>query len=494
MDMEMEFHKDLHHNYMVLKKKDESVKDEHGLKVLFYQSIEGILSMNKRNINNQVKLYYDITGKQSLSNLADKWLTLELIKKLIVGIIEIVEKAYEYLIPEDNFILLPEYIYLDVVKESPSLCYYPGYGVSIREQIITLIEHLMNKVNYNDKEAVLFVYNLYSICREEGFTIKQLSEAINEKKMMPKKFEHSTQACKDKRELGKTVFKEDVNLREVEKEHEEEESIVKIPAMMEKMTDEKELLCYPLKTYCLTGISILGGIILLAISFFTGIVYNPYGNRIDYSKLFAIIILLICMEGYLLKLFWDKKNRITKMVSEVSYFDPRKFMKTLFYNESKGEGDHQKAIKSESKGEGDHQKEIKSESKGEGYINHYQMSSQEDDMEEINATCLLNEIEESNNLLLEPVDKLKYEPIMLTDFPFFIGKLKRNVDYCIEKDVVSRYHAKITKEKGKYYITDLNSRNGTFVNSDPVPTYQKKELSLGDVITFANIKYKFVKA
>ena len=45
------------------------------------------------------------------------------------------------------------------------------------------------------------------------------------------------------------------------------------------------------------------------------------------------------------------------------------------------------------------------------------MSSQEDDMEEINATCLLNEIEESNNLLLEPVDKLKYEPIMLTDFP-----------------------------------------------------------------------------
>ena len=129
--------------------------------------------MNKRNINNQVKLYYDITGKQSLSNLADKWLTLELIKKLIVGIIEIVEKAYEYLIPEDNFVLLPEYIYLDVVKESPTLCYFPGYGVSIREQIITLIEHLMNKVNYNDKEAVLFVYNLYSICREEGFTIKQ---------------------------------------------------------------------------------------------------------------------------------------------------------------------------------------------------------------------------------------------------------------------------------------------------------------------------------
>ena len=61
------------------------------------------------------------------------------------------------------------------------------------------------------------------------------------------------------------------------------------------MTDEKELLCYPLDLLP-HWYFYFGGIILLAISF-SGIVYNPYGNRIDYSKLFAIIILLICMEG-----------------------------------------------------------------------------------------------------------------------------------------------------------------------------------------------------
>ena len=83
---------------------------------------------------------------------------------------------------------------------------FPGYGVSIREQIITLIEHLMNKVNYNDKEAVLFVYNLYSICREEGFTIKQLSEAINEKKMMPKNLNTQPKLVRTKR-IVKTVLR-----------------------------------------------------------------------------------------------------------------------------------------------------------------------------------------------------------------------------------------------------------------------------------------------
>jgi pSer/pThr/pTyr-binding forkhead associated (FHA) protein len=67
------------------------------------------------------------------------------------------------------------------------------------------------------------------------------------------------------------------------------------------------------------------------------------------------------------------------------------------------------------------------------------------------------------------------------------------VDYCLEKDVVSRFHAKITKEQEQYYITDLNSTNGTFVNQEPLQTYQKKEIKLGDEIAFANIRYQFLQ-
>jgi pSer/pThr/pTyr-binding forkhead associated (FHA) protein len=67
------------------------------------------------------------------------------------------------------------------------------------------------------------------------------------------------------------------------------------------------------------------------------------------------------------------------------------------------------------------------------------------------------------------------------------------VDYCLEKDVVSRFHAKITKEQEQYYITDLNSMNGTFVNQELLQIYQKKEIKFGDEIAFANIRYQFLQ-
>jgi pSer/pThr/pTyr-binding forkhead associated (FHA) protein len=109
-----------------------------------------------------------------------------------------------------------------------------------------------------------------------------------------------------------------------------------------------------------------------------------------------------------------------------------------------------------------------------------------------NPTCILNEELQSPSYLLKPYDPNQYETITMSQFPFFIGKLKKNVDYCLENDIVSRYHAKITKELDGYYITDLNSTNGTFLNSESLLTYQKKALKPGDEIAFANIKYQFV--
>ncbi len=94
---------------------------------------------------------------------------------------------------------------------------------------------------------------------------------------------------------------------------------------------------------------------------------------------------------------------------------------------------------------------------------------------------------------LKPVDELTYESIGIINFPFFIGKLKKNVDYCLENDVVSRYHAKISKDQEQFFITDLNSTNGTFLNNQILEAYKMRELMLGDEIAFANIVYHFIK-
>ena len=79
----------------------------------------------------------------------------------------------------------------------------------------------------------------------------------------------------------------------------------------------------------------------------------------------------------------------------------------------------------------------------------------------------------------------------MDNFPFVIGKYKNNVDYLLDKEVVSRYHLKITMEDDKYYITDLNSTNGTYLNEKPLPCYKKHEIVSGDEVSIAGIKYIF---
>ena len=47
---------------------------------------------------------------------------------------------------------------------------------------------------------------------------------------------------------------------------------------------------------------------------------------------------------------------------------------------------------------------------------------------------------------------------------------------------VSRKHAKITFWKGNFYVTDIGSSNGTFVNDEKLSKDDRKKLSCGDIL------------
>jgi pSer/pThr/pTyr-binding forkhead associated (FHA) protein len=51
-----------------------------------------------------------------------------------------------------------------------------------------------------------------------------------------------------------------------------------------------------------------------------------------------------------------------------------------------------------------------------------------------------------------------------------------------DSDVVSRIHADIRIEAGIYYIEDLSSSNGTYVNHNPLPPGDRHRLRTGDRI------------
>lgn len=81
--------------------------------------------------------------------------------------------------------------------------------------------------------------------------------------------------------------------------------------------------------------------------------------------------------------------------------------------------------------------------------------------------------------------------ISVSKFPFRIGKMDGVSDYRIYSNTVSRKHADILREQGKYFIVDLGSTNGTFMKGKRLQPGVKEELYDGSVFVLADSKFKF---
>lgn len=83
---------------------------------------------------------------------------------------------------------------------------------------------------------------------------------------------------------------------------------------------------------------------------------------------------------------------------------------------------------------------------------------------------------------------IKIEPLY---FPYIIGKSKKNSDFAIENQVISRKHLRLVKEitagENIYFAEDLNSKNGTFINGEPIEAYERIKIKQGDRITLADM-------
>ena len=65
------------------------------------------------------------------------------------------------------------------------------------------------------------------------------------------------------------------------------------------------------------------------------------------------------------------------------------------------------------------------------------------------------------------------------------------MDVCLNEPGVSRLHAKLEREGTEYYITDLNSTNGTKINGSLLEANERKQIQIGDELDFAGILFRF---
>ncbi len=68
----------------------------------------------------------------------------------------------------------------------------------------------------------------------------------------------------------------------------------------------------------------------------------------------------------------------------------------------------------------------------------------------------------------------------------------RHSDNSIEIDdgFISGSHAEVSYEQGAWWLQDLNSTNGTWVNNQPVSPHSRMRLSDGDIVQFGRVRFR----
>ena len=106
-----------------------------------------------------------------------------------------------------------------------------------------------------------------------------------------------------------------------------------------------------------------------------------------------------------------------------------------------------------------------------------------------NATVLISMME--NTLLRRIVKDGPRDEYMVTQSNVSIGS-GAAADIVIKDSGISRLHARLTREGEMYFIKDMNSTNGTWINDHRLSVYEMCPVRNGDVIRLAQSRFELI--
>ena len=114
----------------------------------------------------------------------------------------------------------------------------------------------------------------------------------------------------------------------------------------------------------------------------------------------------------------------------------------------------------------------------------------EPDIEIEEKTVLLKDSKPAGKLVYDGRDGAEDDYIITKDI-FRIGSSKTN-DAILNSKAVSSSHAKIYRENGEYFLEDMNSLNGSYIQGGILNYKEKVKLKTMDVVRFADVSFVFM--
>lgn len=119
----------------------------------------------------------------------------------------------------------------------------------------------------------------------------------------------------------------------------------------------------------------------------------------------------------------------------------------------------------------------------------YPEETEEEEVIEIHPTVCIAAVKGTGKELC--CDRKGVFPDFILERSAYIVGKSAKVQFRIDKDTVSQFHARIEYQGDAYYIEDLNSTNGTYVNEQLLSYKSRRLLQSGDSIRFGDVGYHF---
>ena len=457
--MRAEYKRDMNHNYLILYGEDEINTDSYQVRMLVGNVIPSLLKCRIQGMDGRFLVYFDITSKQALSVLyEEKKMGVEDLRLIFGGFVKAMEDAAEYLMNPGQFIISPEYIYTDIEKQEIYFCMIPGYEKDIKEQFQFLTEYILPKIDHQDQDAVILGYGVYKRAMEDSFHLEHIKEELY-------KTQGQQGTTTNKPEQMKT---ESEQRQESEDFNPEEEGFWENEEINQEFVrdgEKSKRLSLPQKT----GVIVLAAILLCGIAAITLMGYLPY---LETGTILGIIIVLVaCVMLFVYVSKIKKKPGALRQGREEERDKPKGITGKVSTDQT---DQSQNTIKSV----------VKSTNKP--VVKSSQLHA------DYGETVVLSAGAVSGPASLVSKEPGELATIYINEDLTVIGKLETACDAVISLPTVSRIHAKIRKKEDAYYLTDMNSRNGTAVNGRLLLPDEEYQLEPEDEVDFAQARYIFL--